>query len=618
MHRQWGQLRHPAFPVLLMLLFLLTGCGGGSPPAAIPTTSSLPAYMRPGYETYHETGGVPRPANAVDVYIVYSPESQQYMPRIIAAFNALSAAGTNPATGQPYTAGQPPVFVHGQQPTRGSSGTVAQGIINAFIAPNNENVYHPTIYQPSVSHWLALVNYQTGRTVFDIAQARPTALTPVVIGIWARHAQAIRDRIGRDTIGWSDLLDVLNSPNGWCDYGLADCRRAVFYGHTDPTVSSTGLSATIMEFYACAREHGFTERRLTAAAVASPDVQTCVRGIEELIKHYSRRTEDFLQYISRGPDYLDMLALEETDLICLNRGAQQGDQVCNRPQEPLEAIYPEEGTFWHEHPFAVLNADWVTPEQRAAAAIFTEYVLLEESQRIIMSEGFRPANPDVPLEFPLVEENGIDPAQPYTVLDVPAPEVIAAIQQSWNVVKKQADILLLIDVSGSMRDENKIDQAIAAAQAFVNNLDAGTNIGLTVFSSTYRPLIPLRNLETVRESLVSNIRSLRAEGGTELYLAVAQAVQEMNQIDAGNRIRAVVLLSDGADTGSQGYTLQNAIDAINASRDSQNPVLVIPVAYGSDADINALNALARASATSVQAGDPDNIQRVLDIISSFF
>jgi Ca-activated chloride channel family protein len=313
-----------------------------------------------------------------------------------------------------------------------------------------------------------------------------------------------------------------------------------------------------------------------------------------------------------------MLALEETDLICLNRGAQQGDQVCNRPQEPLEAIYPEEGTFWHEHPFAVLNADWVTPEQRAAAAIFTEYVLLEESQRIIMSEGFRPANPDVPLEFPLVEENGIDPAQPYTVLDVPAPEVIAAIQQSWNVVKKQADILLLIDVSGSMRDENKIDQAIAAAQAFVNNLDAGTNIGLTVFSSTYRPLIPLRNLETVRESLVSNIRSLRAEGGTELYLAVAQAVQEMNQIDAGNRIRAVVLLSDGADTGSQGYTLQNAIDAINASRDSQNPVLVIPVAYGSDADINALNALARASATSVQAGDPDNIQRVLDIISSFF
>ena len=65
------------------------------------------------------------------------------------------------------------------------------------------------------------------------------------------------------------------------------------------------------------------------AAVNNSDVQGCVRNIESLVRHYSSRTEDFLEYVSRGPDFLDFLALEETDLICLNRGAQQGDETCS-------------------------------------------------------------------------------------------------------------------------------------------------------------------------------------------------------------------------------------------------------------------------------------------------
>ena len=95
-------------------------------------------------------------------------------------------------------------------------------------------------------------------------------------------------------------------------------------------------------------------------------------------------------------------------------------------------------------------------EQRDAARVFTDYVLTPDVQKLIMDNGFRPANPDVELGFPFVAENGVDRAGPPTVLDVPAPEVIAAIQQSWSFVKKQADILLLIDVSGSMDSESKL------------------------------------------------------------------------------------------------------------------------------------------------------------------
>ncbi len=130
--------------------------------------------------------------------------------------------------------------------------------------------------------------------------------------------------------------------------------------------------------------------------------------------------------------------------------------------------------------------------------------------------------------------------------------------------------------------------------------------------------MPLGNAEGVYDQVYSNIRSLRANGGTELYMAVRDVVTEMNKNADDGRIRAVVILSDGADTGDQNVTLQDAVRAIESSRESLNPILVIPVAYGSDADINALNAIARASNTRVQSGDPDSILRVLQIISSYF
>jgi hypothetical protein len=65
-------------------------------------------------------------------------------------------------------------------------------------------------------------------------------------------------------------------------------------------------------------------------------------------------------------------------------------------------------------------------------------------------------------------------------------------------------------------------------------------------------------------------------------------------------------------------SLSDALTAIDISRDALNPVILIPVAYGSDADVNALNNLARASATRVQSGDPATINTLLELISSYF
>jgi Ca-activated chloride channel family protein len=573
---------------VLMALLALAACDTGTPGAQVNQG---------------------RPDNAIDISIIYAPEADLYMPQIIADFNAAFAGGQNPVTGAALASGERPIYVTGGP---ASSGTVMQGIVNAIIAPNNQNVERPTIFNPSVSHWLALANYQSGRQLFDLNDIQATALAPVVMAIWESRLQAIRDTVGYDEVGWEELLGVLNSPNGWQDYGFSG-RRTVYYGHTDPFISSTALSTLIAEFYAAARETGFTGRRLTLDVVNEEAVQDGVRQIEQLIRHYSRRTTEFKEYIAQGPDYLDFVALEENDLIFINQGKTEV-----QPPEKLVALYPKEGTFWHEHPMGIVNADWVTPEQREAARVFIDYVLTPDVQTAIMEYGFRPANPDVELGYPFVAENGVTPEGPATILDVPAPEVIAAVQQSWSFVKKQADVILLIDVSGSMESDSKLEQAKQAAEAFVARLEPTNRIGLAVFNQGVEMRVPVDNVETNRQQVINSIRGLRAEGGTALYQATQEIVGLMNEQADGDRIRAVVILSDGADTSEGSVSLNDAIRTIQATRESLNPVIVVPVAYGADADVNTLSSLARASNTRVQSGDPQNILNVLEIISSYF
>ena len=557
-----------------------------------------------------------KPANAVEVLFIYAPEEELYVTEAITNFNKLSAQGLNPLTSQALKSGEQPVWVVGRS---GSSGTVAQGIINAVIAPNNTNVEKPVLFSPSVRHWLALVNYQTSQQVFDVDGAPSTAVAPVVMAIWQSRLDAIKAKHGGGDVGWQELFEVFKAPNGWNDYGISG-RPSVYYGHTDPFVSSTALSTLMAEFYASSRYNAGNANatKLTLDQVNDAKVQSGVRDIEKLIKHYSARTTEFKEYIAQGPDYLDFVALEENDLIYINQG-----KTAYKPPEKLVALYPKEGTFVHDHPFAIPNnVTWVTEEQRKGAQMFTEFVLRKDVQQKVLEAGFRPVSKEVALACPICPENGVDASQPKTLLPVPDPAVLARVQQSWQLVKKQADVVILVDTSGSMNDDDKIGRAREAALTFLEDQGSNNNIGLVQFNSRPSTVVPLNTLETNRAELQSSIQELTAKGNTALYdglIAAITVLQErQSQLAAGDsRIQAIVLLSDGKETVAP-EKLNEVVTLITNARNSRTPILVIPVAYGSDADINALNAIARASDTKVQSGDSKNIQKLLETISQYF
>ncbi len=552
---------------------------------------------------------ISKPSNAIEVQLIYAPEEELYITQAITDFNRGMSRGINPITGKELARNEKPVWITGKS---ASSGTAAQGIINAVIAPNNSNVERPVIYSPSVRHWLALVNFQTGQPIFDVNGAPATANAPVVIAIWESRLNALKAKHPGAEIGWQELFGVFNAPKGWQDYGLAG-RPSVYYGHTDPLVSSTALSTLIGEFYAGARYGAGVAvgNKLTLQDVNNPKVQEEVRKIENLIKHYSARTTEFKEYIAQGPDYLDFVALEENDLIYINQGKTQ-----YKPPEKLVALYPKEGTFIHDHPFAIPNTQWVSDEQRAGAKLFTEFVLTEAVQKRVLESGFRPANKAVPIGYPIAAELGVNPADP-AVLPVPEPGTIAAVQQSWQLVKKQADIVILVDTSGSMRKDAKIDNAREAIKGFLEDQSGANNIGLVRFSTDVETLVPLAGFETNRSTIISQVDTLQARGDTSLYDALITTIDEFAKASDNSRIRAIIVLSDGQDTSSAAR-VNDVVRRLQEVRNSKSPILVIPIAYGGDADINALNSIARASDTKVQSGDEKNIKSLLDVISSYF
>src|SRR5215207_707866 len=120
-----------------LLLAVLTACQGEQPSGGVTPVASNCA------------------SNAVEISIIYAPESEQYLPQVMTDFNRAFQQGKNPVTGSNLASGEKPICISGMS---GSSGTVMQGIVNGVIAPNNQNVSRPVIFEPSVSHWLALAN----------------------------------------------------------------------------------------------------------------------------------------------------------------------------------------------------------------------------------------------------------------------------------------------------------------------------------------------------------------------------------------------------------------------------------------------------------------------------
>jgi Ca-activated chloride channel family protein len=355
--------------------------------------------------------------------------------------------------------------------------------------------------------------------------------------------------------------------------------------------------------------------------------------------HYGDTTLTFLQNLydaaeqGQGLTYISAVAVEEKSVWDYNQGNPSGDPRTlgknGKPRIPLVAVYPKEGTLLSDNPYAVLTAEWVNADKKAAAADFLAYVREPQQQKRFTDAAFRTfeGKPGPAISV----GNGLLPQQQITVIDPPPPSVLDKVSQSWTSLRKRARVLMVIDVSGSMNEPvpsagmSKIDLAKRAALRAVTELGPNDELALWTFSTPqegsaqpWTELVGSGPVRTVLPAFQAKVAGLVAEGGTALYATTRGAVRQVQGTFATDKINAVVLLTDGKNEYPADNNLGSLIKDIG-TEDITTSVRVFPIAYGAQADLGTLRQIAKASrAAAYDASDPATIDNVLTAVLSNF
>ena len=447
---------------------------------------------------------------------------------------------------------------------------------------------------PDSSVWLADLEARwqeaTGSDVPLAGRSFRYAVSPVVIAAWEDVARGL---------GWP-------GPVGWGDL-LAKAQKDPNFKWSHPSATTaSGLLATLAEFYAAAGK----TRGLTPADVRAQATLDAVAALERTVRYYGEGEVAVIQRaLEEGPGFLDAFVVQEQMVIRYNQERKGGPR--------LVAIYPREGTLWEDHPMVLLEHPGLTAAQRETFEQWRQFLLSAEAQRLVLKNGYRPADLTIPLESPIHPDYGADPAQPQTTLQIPGREVIAVVRDAWWYTKRHTNVYLVVDTSGSMQGE-KLENAQAALRTFIGQIHSDQErVGMVLFSSTVYNIVDLQELGQNRQVLLSKVDSLTASGNTALLDAVRAAYVRLQRLNDRERINAIVAMTDGKENNSN-VRLRDLVREIREGNQKGVPVVIFCIAYGEDADYDVLEALAEASGGQVRKGDLETIRNLYKILSTYF
>ncbi|WP_436760465.1 extracellular solute-binding protein [Streptosporangium sp. V21-05] len=491
----------------------------------------------------------------------------------------------------------------------------------------------PDVWSPASSGWITLLQQRASANDSGslVAADNPSiAKTPLVVAMPLPMAQALG--WPGEKLGWSDVLAV--SAGSWAKYGHPEWGRFKL-GKTNPNFSTSGLNATVGAYFAATGLSG----DLSEKNVADAKARDFVRGVERSIVHYGDTTLTFLSNLQRADDagaglsYISAVAVEEKSVWDYNQGNPTGDPATlgkhAKPKVPLAAIYPKEGTLMSDNPYAVLTAPWVDDAKRAVAADFLAHLQAPEQQARFAEFAFR-SYEGKPGEL-ITQANGLLPAEPKTTLSPPAPNVLDKILTGWADLRKPANVLLVIDVSGSMgasvpdTGKSKLDLAKQAAINALPQFGPHDRVGLWMFSTKrdgakdHLELAPLATVDTAqRERLRARLDGLTPDGGTGLYDTALAAHEQVRKLRNGDAINAVVFLTDGKNEDPDSLSLENLLPDLRTEA-GQETVRMFTIAYGQDADLGVLRQISEATAAAAyDSRESGSIDQVFTAVVSNF
>jgi Ca-activated chloride channel family protein len=400
----------------------------------------------------------------------------------------------------------------------------------------------------------------------------------------------------------NDLFKVLVTAKTHKDIDPASQPLTIHYVQTAPSRSNSGLQTLVAQY---ASVSGKRPEQLTEADVTRYTPQ--IKAIQQKITRYGVSTNSLAKaMVQNGPFWASVGSVYESSVITANSNLASG-------QQRYEAIYPK-ATFSSNMRAILPTAPWVSDNEKAAAKKVIEFLQSPPAQQIATGLGLRPGTPGVALGAKFTPEFGVDPQARYDSYRPPQPQVVEAMIRSWEqLAKKPSLVVIVVDTSGSMSG-TKLPAVQNTLQTYINNLSPSDQVALIDFDSTIRePVVVEGNAEGKAKGL-QFISGLQADGSTLLYDAALYARDWLQKNLRPDAINAVLVLTDGIDSGSKTNLEQLTADLKKSGFESDQRISFFTIGYGPEGDFDpsVLQQIAQVNGGYYSKGDPETISRVMD------
>src|SRR6185503_11653762 len=152
--------------------------------------------------------------------------------------------------------------------------------------------------------------------------------------------------------------------------------------------------------------------------------------------------------------------------------------------------------------------------------------------------------------------------------------------------EKNRAVVLVVDKSGSMRDDNRIVYAKEAAKAVARQLRDIDLLGVVGFDDSPFVVVYLESMARLRGVVDTQIDRLKPGGQTYFLPALLEARRQLERVNATRK--HIILLSDGVTRGSQG----ELVDLVSAMK-TDSKITVSAVAISTEADVRIMKRISQ-------------------------
>ena len=436
----------------------------------------------------------------------------------------------------------------------------------------------PDAWVPDSSVWVQRANAQLGEDA--LPKPVTVAESPLVIAVPQSRAARYA---GAAVPSWADLLG----------------------GDVPAQMSDPGESTAALLTLATVR----------TALGDSPTVQQEVGGaMIRLSRTAASNSDDLFAQAAAKKDAAPGFPASEQQVIRYDLG---------HPEALLVPVVPKPGTGRLDYPFVPV----ATKQDDVGKAVMAlrDALTSEAGHRAIRAAGFRTTDgAGGPAPTPGV------PNPVVKLLREPTLKEVDAALATWSTVSKEMRMVAVIDVSGSMTElaggVSRMSIAQGATDTALRIFPPRSQVGLWAFATDkdgpgkdWKELAPLGELSAPEDNGTHRDALLRANarisslvgGNTGLYDTVLAAYKRVKQDWDPTRVNSVVLLTDGQNDDQQGLTLDQLLAKLKALSDPAQPISVITVGMGPDADAKVLDQISRVTGgKSYIARKPADIKSV--------